>query len=209
MSYNLAYTLPDALSSIDRTGAVASIDAMGAQREIAELIVDKGGHSFLALKANQKFLYEDVACAFKLHKGYDSDQPIDADHGRIETRHCSILSASEFLMEETLEPWKGLHAIMRIESTREVKGKSTQGPRYYIGDEKELIVKYFNALARGRWGIENQLHWYLDVTFKEDQCRVRTGYASQNLSGIEKTSITGGFQTERRTKHKGGCAKRL
>lgn len=181
--------IPNALSSIDITDAVVSIDAMGTQREIHELIVDKGGHCFLALKANQKFLYEDVECAFKLHKGYDSDQTIDADHGRIETRHCSILPASEFLMEETLESWKGLHTIIRIESTREVKGKSTQETRYYISDEKELSAKYFNALARGHWEIENQLHWHLDVTFKEYQCRARTGYASRNLSVLRKLAL--------------------
>lgn len=181
--------IPNALSSIDITDAVVSIDAMGTQREIAELIVDKGGHYFLALKANHKSLYEDVECAFKMHQGYDSDQTLDADHGRIETRHCSILPAQEFLMNETCQPWKELHTIIRIESTREVKGKTTQETRYYISDEKELSAKYFNALARGHWGIENQLHWHLDVTFKEDQCRARIGYASQNLSVLRKLAL--------------------
>lgn len=181
--------IPNALASIDITDAIVSIDAMGTQREIAELIVGKGGHYFLAVKNNQKSLYEDIECAFKVHQGYDSVETLDAGHGRIETRHCSILPAKEFLMEETISAWKGLQTIARIQSTREIQGKATQETRYYISDEDESKAAYFNALARGHWGIENQLHWHLDVTFKEDQCRARTGHASQNLSVLRKLAL--------------------
>lgn len=181
--------IPKALDSIDITDAVVSIDAMGTQREIAELIVDKAGHYFLAVKNNQKALYEDMECAFKVHAGYDSDETLDADHGRIETRRCSILPAKEFLMGETISSWKGLQTIIRIQTTREMQGKATQETRYYISDENEPKAAYFNALARGHWGIENQLHWHLDVTFKEDQCRARTGHASQNLSVLRKLAL--------------------
>jgi predicted transposase YbfD/YdcC len=85
--------IPDALDSIDITDAAVSIDAMGTQREIADLIVEKNGHCLLALKNNQQSLYEDVECAFKMHGGYDVYETPDADHGRMETRKCSILPA--------------------------------------------------------------------------------------------------------------------
>lgn len=181
--------IPKALESIDITDAIVSIDAMGAQREIAELIVDKGGHYFLAVKNNQKALYEDMECAFKVHTGYDSDETLDAGHGRIETRRCSILPAKAFLMEETISPWKDLRTIIRVQTIRETKEKTTQEIRYYISDKDESNAAYFNALARGHWGIENQLHWHLDVTFKEDQCRARAGYSSQNLSVLRKLAL--------------------
>jgi predicted transposase YbfD/YdcC len=86
--------IPQALSDIAIEDAVVSIDAMGTQKEIAELIVDKKGHYLLALKANQKSLFEDVECVFKVHSGHDKHQTIEADHGRIETRKCSILPAA-------------------------------------------------------------------------------------------------------------------
>lgn len=162
---------------------------MGIQREIAELIVEKKGHYLLALKANQKSLYEDVECAFKMHVGHDMHETIDADHGRIETRRCSILPATEYLMEEKLSPWKNLGTVIRLESKREIQGKITQETHYYISDEKENNAAYFLSLIRGHWSIENQLHWHLDITFKEDACRARAGYASQNLSVLRKMAL--------------------
>lgn len=181
--------IPKVLKSLDITDAIISIDAMGTQREIAELIVDQRGHYFLAVKNNQKSLYEDLECAFKVHQGLDNHETIDKSRGRIETRHCSILPAPKYLMKENLDLWKNLQTIIRIHSKREVKGKITQEIRYYISDEKYSKASYFNALARGHWGIENQLHWHLDVTFKEDQCRARAGFAPQNLSMIRKIAL--------------------
>ena len=136
----------------------------------------------LALKANQKSFFEDVECAFKMNSGHDVYETLDVDHGRIETRECSILPADEYLMEENLQTWKNLETIIRLEARREVQGKVTQETRYYISDEKEVGAAYFSSLIRGHWSIENQLHWHLDITFKEDACRARAGYASQNLS---------------------------
>lgn len=96
------------METIDITNAVVSIDAMETQREIAELIVEKKGHYLLALKNNQKSLFEDVECAFKIHSGHDTFQHVESDHGRIESRKCRILPAEEFLMEENLSDWKNL-----------------------------------------------------------------------------------------------------
>jgi predicted transposase YbfD/YdcC len=181
--------IPEALESIDITGAVVTIDAMGTQREIAERIVERGGHYMLALKNNQKSLLEDVECAFRTHSGYDAEQTLDADHGRIETRKCSILPARDFLLAENIGVWCNLRTIIKVEATRELQGKTTNETRYYISDEAEPKAAYFNALVRGHWSIENQLHWHLDVTFREDACRVRAGYASQNLSIVRKMAL--------------------
>lgn len=181
--------IPLVLNDIYIKDTVVSIDAMGTQREIAELIVEKGGHYLLALKANQKSLFEDVECAFKMNSGHDMYETIEADHGRIETRKCSILPAAEYLMEENSQAWKNLGTIIRLEARREVQGKVTQETRYYISDEKEESAAYFCSLIRGHWSIENQLHWHLDITFKEDACRARTGYASQNLSALRKMAL--------------------
>jgi hypothetical protein len=91
---------------------------MGTQREIAGLIVEKNGHYLLALKNNQQSLFEDVECAFKMHNGYDVHETLEADHGRIETRKCSILPACKFLPEENLAPWKNLKTLIRPEAKR-------------------------------------------------------------------------------------------
>ena len=182
-------TIPEILSDIDIEDAVVSIDAMGTQREIAGLIVNSGGHYLLAVKENQRSLYEDIECAFRMKAYTDFCEEVDAGHGRIETRKCSILPAKDYLMEETREAWKNLSTIVKIESMREIKDKTTREVRYYISDENEPRASYYAALARGHWGIENQLHWHLDVTFKEDECRARKGFASQNLSVLRKIAL--------------------
>ena len=181
--------IPEILSDIDISDAVVSIDAMGTQREIAELIVRSGGHYLLAVKENQRSLCEDMECAFRVKSHTDFYEEVDAGHGRIETRRCSILPARDYLMEETLESWKNLSTIVKIESIREIKDRITRDIRYYISDEKEPKASYYAALARGHWSIENQLHWHLDVTFKEDECRARKGFASQNLSVLRKIAL--------------------
>lgn len=181
--------IPEILSDIDISDAVVSIDAMGTQREIAELIVRSGGHYLLAVKENQRSLCEDMECAFRVKSHTDFYEEVDAGHGRIETRRCSILPARDFLMEETLDSWKNLSTIVKIESIREIKDRTTRDIRYYISDEKEPKASYYAALARGHWSIENQLHWHLDVTFKEDECRARKGFASQNLSVLRKIAL--------------------
>lgn len=181
--------IPEILSGIDITDAVVSMDAMGTQREIAELIVRSSGHYFLAVKENQRSLHEDIMCAFRVKACTDFYEEIDAGHGRVETRRCSILPARDYLMEDTLDSWKNLSTIVKIESIRETQDAATHETRYYISDEKEPKASYYAALARGYWSIENQLHWHLDVTFKEDKCRVRKGFASQNLSVLRKIAL--------------------
>lgn len=181
--------IPKVLKDIDITDAIISIDAMGTQREIAELVVENRGHYLLALKSNQKSLFEDVVCAFKMNRGFDTYETVESDHGRIETRRCSILPASEYLMEENLVLWKKLNTIIRVETRRETQGKIANETRYYISDERIESAAYFYSLVRDHWSIENHLHWHLDITFKEDLCRARAGYAAQNLSVLRKMAL--------------------
>jgi len=181
--------IPNVIESLDIEDAVVSIDAIGTQTAIAAQIREKKGHYLLSVKANQKGLLDDIECAFKTHQGYDSMEETEKDHGRIETRHCSILPAKDFLLEEHLKAWKDVATLVRIEASREIKGVCKEETRYYISDENLTKAAYYNALARGHWGIENQLHWHLDVTFKEDMCRARTGNAPENLSTIRKFTL--------------------
>ena len=163
-----------------------TIDAIGTQTEIAEQIREQKGHYLLSVKGNQKELLE---CAFRTHNGYDCVEDFDSGHGRIETRRCSILSANDFLLQENLIAWKDLTTLVKVEACREIKGIRSEETRYYISNENIANASYYQALVRGHWGIENQLHWHLDVTFKEDECRARTGNAPENLTTVRKFAL--------------------
>lgn len=183
--------IPVLLSGIDITNAVVTIDAIGCQTEIVEQICEQGGEYLIALKGNQGTLLADVSSAFKLDdKSIEMSQWIDEDNGsRKESRRCSILEAKTVLPKEQLNNWRNLSTLVRVESIRE----GVKDERFYISSEKDLggINKplYFNSLVRGHWGIENHLHWHLDVTFKEDASRARDKFAPQNLAILRKLAL--------------------
>ena len=181
--------IPEVLKSLDIEESVVSIDAIGTQTAIAEQIRRQKGHYLLSVKGNQNELMKDIQCAFKTHQGYDSIEETEKDHGRIENRRCSILEAKDFLLEENLQSWKDITTLVKVDSCREIKGVRTEETRYYISDEKIRSASYYLALVRGHWGIENHLHWHLDVTFKEDMCRARSRNAPENLSTIRKFAL--------------------
>jgi predicted transposase YbfD/YdcC len=197
--------IPNVLNSLDIEEAVVTIDAIGTQTEIAALIREKKGHYLLSVKGNQKGLFDDMECAFKTHQGYDSFEQTEKDHGRIETRRCSILLAKDFLLEENIIKWKDITTLVRIEASREIKGIRTEETRYYISDENFANASYYQDLNREHWGIENRLHWHLDVTFREDMCRARTENAPENLTTIRKFVL----QIVANTKDKYSMKKRL
>ena len=181
--------IPNLLDSLDIEDSVVSIDAIGTQTKIAEQIVEQKGHYFLSVKGNQQGLVDDLEHAFKVSKGLQFiDQP-DSNHGRIENRCCSILPACDYLLEENMFSWKNVATLIKIDASREVKGVLQQETRYYISDETVSNPAYFLSLSRGHWGIENHLHWHLDVTFKEDACRAREGNAPLNLSTVRKFAL--------------------
>lgn len=181
--------IPTLLKEIDLTDALISIDAIGCQKEIAKQIKEQGGHYLLAVKKNQKELYEDISCAFMANKAFSIDEEWEYARGRFETRTCSILTAKSSLMEEVFCEWAGLQTLIKIEASRTIDHKTTTQIRYYISDEDELKANYFNLTTRGHWNVENHLHWHLDVTFGEDDCRARKGNAPENLSTLRKFAL--------------------
>jgi predicted transposase YbfD/YdcC len=181
--------IPLLLKQLDITDAVVTIDAMGCQTAIAQQIQDQQGHYLLAVKGNQGELLDEITCAFKACPALSSVENWEYDRNRFETRHCSILAAPPSLDSRFLAQWPGLSTLVKVVSTRLLGEKKREEIRYYISDELVTNALYFSYLARGHWGIENQLHWHLDVTFGEDACRVRTGNGPENLATLRKFAL--------------------
>lgn len=186
---NEIVAIPQIIDKLDIDGAVVSIDAIGTHVNIAQDILDKNAHYFLAVKENQGALNEQIVDAFRYNKPLDTATQMEADHGRIETRDCRILDASVIEDKEVSGRWPGIKTLVEITSTVDYGDHTAKTIRRYISDEDFPKAAYYNMLARGHWSIENQLHWNLDVTFKEDACRARKGYAAQNLSTIRKLAL--------------------
>ncbi|MDE5644718.1 MAG: ISAs1 family transposase [Muribaculaceae bacterium] len=186
---NEIVAIPQLLEKLDIEGAIISIDAIGTQVNIAQNILDRKAHYFLAVKDNQGALNEQVIDAFRYNKPTDSASQMDAGHGRIETRDCRILNADTIEDKDVLARWPGLKTLVEVTSTVDYGDHTATSLRRYISDEDFPKAAYFNMLARGHWSIENQLHWNLDVTFLEDACRARKGNAALNLSTIRKLAM--------------------
>lgn len=181
--------IPELLKNIDITDAIVSIDAIGCQKKVVEQIISQKGNYILSVKKNQKKLFEDIEFAFTCHKPISKVQEWEYERSRFETRKCSILSAENVLLPEICSQWTNLKTIIKVDSKRIINDIETLQTRYYMSNEQETKAKYFNSLVRGHWGIENHLHWHLDVTFKEDNCRVRTKNAPENLATIRKFAL--------------------
>ena len=143
----------------------------------------------LSVKQNQKYLYEMMTEAFQDNKALNINEQWEYDHGRYETRNCKILDATKVWSSEFYEQWEGVKTLIKIESSRTIDSVSSEESRYYISSEEIKNAEYYNRLTRGHWGIENQLHWHLDVTFKEDASRARKGNAAENLSIMRKVAL--------------------
>ena len=201
--------IPELLRLLDVSGAVVTIDAMGCQKEIADLIREGGGDYVLAVKQNQPTLYEQVGEAIDAGleqdaAALDEHQTVETGHGRQETRTYVIFPAPETVDPDGL--WRDLSAVgMAITESTDSKGHCRLEARYYILSVL-LTAKEFAEAVRGHWSIENNLHWQLDVSFREDECRVRTDHAPANLSVIRRfalgllkreTSCRRGIETKR------------
>lgn len=184
--------IPKLLNKLDISGSVVTIDAIGCQREIAEVIIDKEANYLLAVKKNQAGLLEEIEDSFRFKGAYTQtfEEKWSYAHGRHEQRSCQILSQIHMLNPQKAEPWKNLQTLVKVVAKRQPKGKeSSTEIRYYISSEKELAPRYYNALVRGHWGIENHLHWHLDMTFKEDASKAAKGWGPQNLSALRKIAL--------------------
>lgn len=181
--------IPRLLDGLDIEGAVVSIDAAGTQTAIAERILEGNAHYFLAVKDNQPSLREAVRYAFRCGGVTDTSSETEAGHGRVEERVCRIAPADSMEDEAVLSRWPGVRTVVEVTSTVTTPEGAASSVRHYISDEDHPHAAYYAMLARGHWGIENQLHWHLDVTFKEDACHARKGFAAQNLSTVRKLAL--------------------
>ena len=181
--------IPKLLDLLDIKGATVSIDAMGTQKKIAEKIKDKQGEYLLALKGNQSNLHNDIKLFFddkELTSQLDACEKTDGGHGRIEVRRCTVTDKIEWLNNR--HDWCALKSIVKIKSIVESKGKKTEETRYYITSLAAEAEKILDSV-RNHWAIENSLHWVLDVSFNDDQSRIRKGNAPQNIAIIRHLSL--------------------
>jgi len=183
--------IPEVLSLFDLQGITVTIDAMGCQKGIAEQIVQEGGNYVLALKGNQGDLFDDV----KLYLDTEAkDRPkgdykaVEKDHGRIESRKAWVSDNINWLHNK--EQWKGLglQSITMVKAVRQIKDKKSKERRYFISS-LPADAKLLGTTIRAHWGIENSLHYVLDVAFNEDQCRARTGHSAENLAIIRRFAL--------------------
>ena len=179
--------IPNLLDMLVLKNCVVTIDAMGCQREIVEKIISKDAHYVISLKGNQGELYEEVKHAFKFMEPQGVDKQVDAGHGRVETRTCKVITDLRFIDEA--RQWKGIASVAMIEAQRLDKktGITAYDTRFYICSIKDAIQ--INTAVRKHWGIENSLHWILDVRFNEDKEMKRKGESPYNFSFITKTVI--------------------
>lgn len=180
--------IPKLLDLLVLKGCIVTIDAMGCQRDIATKIIGKQANYLLALKGNQGNLLEQVEDSFRFLPINAFDEELDAGHGRVETRRCSVIS--DLSLIKSKEEWKGLKTLIKIESERYIKstGKTESETRLYISS-LSTDAKLINQSVRSHWGIENSLHWVLDVDFNEDGSRKRSGFAAQNYSLLNRIAL--------------------
>ena len=181
--------VPQLLAMLSLKGTIVTTDALNCQRTIAQQIVDQGGDYALALKRNQETLYDDVAMLFDDPdcKVVTAPPDVDAGHGRIETRTASVSSDIEVLCD--IHRWPGLRAIGRVERIRECQGGKTSREIAYYLLSTVLTPERFNTVVRSHWGVENSLHWRLDVVMNEDQSRTRLGHGPQNMAVLRHMAL--------------------
>lgn len=181
--------LPSVIASLCIVGALVSVDAMGTHRNIARQIVMQDGHYLMALKDNQTVLKGLVETIFSSLPPLSTHMTVEKGHGREEKRSCSVLDTKLLEQEGLYEEWPGLKRIIKMDRERLCDGVKSKETVYYLSSEEKDEAVYFASRIRDHWSIENKLHWHLDVTFKEDQSRVRTKNGAVNLSIIRKFSM--------------------
>ena len=194
--------IPRLLALLDLEGATVTIDAIGCQRGVAREVNDRGGKYVLAVKENQPALYakvkalldEAVLAGFEGMRHGHSEHT-DGGHGRVETRRVWVTDEVNWLGEGLLGQWAGLSAgsVAVVESVRQdlgdLSGKVTTERRYFISSLPGTNADQMAEAVRGHWAVENKLHWQLDVSFREDERRIRKGYGAENYSRLCRLAL--------------------
>lgn len=191
--------IPELLKIIDISGCLITTDAMGCQTDIAADIVARGGDYLLAVKGNQGLLYRDVkACFARLSDDptilavHSSNTTDNTGHGRLEKRVCDVLSGSTIIDQiRHKNNWVDLNTIVRVTATRTSKktGEVTEATRYYICSLNNPSAERIQRAVREHWGVENGLHWTLDMAMREDDSRIRTDHAPANMSVLRHIAL--------------------
>ncbi len=214
--------LPELLRVLELSGCIVTVDAMGTQKKIAQEIIAADADYVLALKGNHETVHEEVKTFLddalaetskprlveaKLSKAAAQLavlETVEKDHGRIETRRYYQSAALDWFADRA--KWTGLRSVGMVEAIREIGGKRTVERRYYLSS-LPLGVETFARAVRGHWGVENKLHWVLDVCFREDQSRARAGYAAENLATLRRLALN--LLKREKTKQRGIKGKQL
>jgi len=214
--------LPELLRVLELSGCIVTVDAMGTQKQIAKEIIAADADYVLALKGNHETVHEEVKSflddalgegskprrlGVKLSKGAAPLavlETVEKDHGRIETRRYYQSAELDWFADRA--KWEGLRSVGMVEAIREVGGQRTMERRYYLAS-LPLGVETFARAVRGHWGVENKLHWVLDVCFREDQSRARAGYAAENLATLRRLALN--LLKREKTKKRGIKGKQL
>lgn len=190
---NEIVAIPALLDMLSIEGATVTIDAMGCQRAIAKKILDKKADYILALKGNQGMLQEDVALfvAEQKSRGFADtavsvDKAVDGDHGRIETRRVTVIHDVEWL--KARHQWPGLRGVIVVDSLREIGDRRETETRLYL-TSSHLDANRLGLMVRQHWSVENSLHWVMDMTFNDDQCRIRTENAPENFVTLKHMAV--------------------
>ena len=186
--------IPKLLEILSLQGCIVTLDAMGAQKEVVQTIVEKGANYVIGLKGNQSSLHEATKAFFEEAREekfetvkHDFYETLEKEHGRLETRKYWVSSILDWCKQK--REWAGLCSVGMVESTREIGGYTSTEVRYFISSLAGDSAQKFAHAVRSHWAVENSLHWVLDMAFDEDQSRVRTGNAAENMAMLRHIAL--------------------